>query len=279
MEQTMHEITTYKEFTKAYTLKVRCRTFVRDQLVSALSLLRQIPTTGNWIRFPYYHHIFDDELISFESQLKYMSNFGDFISIDDAVDMLNSDQPVEGRYFCITFDDGFRNCITNVMPIFLKQKAPVSFYLPTKFIDACPESNLELCLSFFDDSNIAMNFLTWEDCRLMVEAGMTIGSHTVNHAILSRLNESESEKELRESKSIIEKSLNIECKHFSAPIGIPDRDFITERDPQIAQKSGYRSFLTSRRGSNDRIPEVMLIERDHILATWNNSQLRYFFSQ
>ena len=279
----MRKITTYKEFSKKLTFKMRIRTLIRDQIVKGLSLPRKIPTTINWIRFPYYHHIFDDELFSFESQLKYFSNYGDFISIDDAVDMLNSNQPIDGRYFCITFDDGFKNCITNVMPFFLKFKVPVSFYIPTKYIDSHAEKNTELSQLhpdkeiqlYFDD----IEFLSWKDCQQIVDAGMNIGSHTVNHVTLSSLSATGSEWELSESKKIIEEKLNIECKHFCAPVGIPDRDFITERDPKIAEECGYSSFLTTRRGSNDRLSQAMFIERDHTLANWSTSQLRYFFSQ
>ena len=279
----MSKITTYKEFSKKLTFKMRIRNLIRDQIVTVLSLPRKIPTTINWIRFPYYHHIFDDELFSFKSQLKYFSNYGDFISIDDAVDMMNSNQPIDGRYFCITFDDGFKNCITNVMPFFLKFKVPVSFYIPTKYIDSHAEKNAELSQLhpdkkiqlYFDD----IEFLSWKDCQQIVDAGMNIGSHTVNHVTLSSLSATGSEWELSESKKIIEEKLNIECKHFCAPVGIPDRDFITERDPKIAEECGYSSFLTTRRGSNDRLSQAMFIERDHTLANWSTSQLRYFFSQ
>ena len=271
----MRKITTYKEFTKKLTFKARIRNLVRDQIVAVLSLPRKIPTTINWIRFPYYHHIFDDELFSFKSQLKYFSNYGDFISIDDAVDMLNSNQPIDGRYFCITFDDGFKNCITNVMPVFLKYKVPVSFYIPIKYIDTCAGKNTELSQLYFDD----MEFLSWKDCQQIIDMGMIIGSHTVNHVTLSSLSSKEAEWELSESKKIIEEKLKIKCKHFCAPVGIPGRDFLTERDPKIAKECGYSSFLTTQRGSNERLSQAMFIERDHTLANWSTSQLRYFFSQ
>jgi peptidoglycan/xylan/chitin deacetylase (PgdA/CDA1 family) len=69
----------------------------------------------------------DDECASFDKQLKYMKNIGDFISLDDAVTLLESNQSLCGRYFCITFDEGFKNCFTNAIPILQKIQGACDF--------------------------------------------------------------------------------------------------------------------------------------------------------
>ena len=93
------------------------------------------------------------------------------------------------------------------MPIFLKFKVPVSFYIPTKYIDSHAEKNAELSQLhpdkkiqlYFDD----IEFLSWKDCQQIVDDGMNIGSHTVNHVTLSSLSATGSKWELSESKKII----------------------------------------------------------------------------
>ena len=77
----MRKITTYKEFSKKLTFKMIIRTLIRDQIVTVLSLPRKIPTTINWIRFPYYHHIFDDEL--FNESYEIFTMYRDKINIDE----------------------------------------------------------------------------------------------------------------------------------------------------------------------------------------------------
>ncbi len=270
---------TYRQFTATYSVARKIREFARDQVILALSLTRQIPKNGSWIRFPYYHHVFDDERGSFKKQLQFLRNCGDFISLDDAVAIAENDAKVDGRYFCITFDDGLKNCVTNALPILLEHNAPAAFFVVTRFIGTSPEKDRELTQSFFDDHEVTVEFMTWDDCRTLSRAGMTVGSHTVSHRVLSSLSPEEVERELRESKVRIEAELGIECRHFCAPVGTPDRDFIVNRDPQIASRLGYKSFLTTQRGSASRPLRPHFIERDHVLPSWDAYQLRYFFSR
>lgn len=208
-----------------------------------------------------------------------MRNFGDFISLDDAVEVLESNRPPNGRYFCITFDDGFKNCMTNAMPILLDYGVHAAFFLPTKYVDLSVGEDGRLCSEFFGDEKIVMEFLSWEDCRKMAREGMTFGSHGVNHVRLIDLSEEEVERELKESKAAIERELGLPCRHFCAPVGHPGVDFRVDRAPRIAKSLGYRSFLTGRRGSVRRKSNPMLLERQHLIAAWETYQLRYFLSR
>ena len=108
---------------------------------------------------------------------------------------------------------------------------------------------------------------------------MSFGSHTVQHQLLSGLSAEEVENEMRLSKEEIERRLGTPCEHFCAPVGRPGLDFVVERDPAIAARLGFRSFLTTRRGSADRRPDPMSVERDHMLAAWGVHQLRYFLAR
>ena len=270
----LQPINNFSDFMSAYSWQQRLRSKVRDSAVVSLSPFKRIPRKDNWIRFPYYHHVFNDERESFARQLKYMKNFGDFISLDDAIEMLESDSSIQGRYFCITFDDGFKNCATNAVPILINHNAPASFFLPTKYIGSASGEALDFWLPI----RVSVEFLNWEDCREMMRSGMSFGAHTVSHRLLIDLSDTEVEKELRDSKEHIEREFQIPCQHFCCPVGQPDIDFSTNRDPEIARRLGYRSFLTTRRGSASRKPKPMLLERDHVIAGWSNHQLRYFFS-
>ena len=81
---------TYAEFTARQPARIRARSVARDLALRGLSLGRRIGGRG-WIRFPYYHHVFDDERRGFARQLDYLRQFGDFVAIDDAAAMLASD--------------------------------------------------------------------------------------------------------------------------------------------------------------------------------------------
>ena len=279
MSRPITSVVTYQQFTAHLSLKNRGRSLMRDGALFAFSLMRSIPRGLNWIQFPYYHHVFDDERNGFDEHLKYMKNFGDFISLDDAVDVLESNRPIDCRYFCITFDDGFKSCITNAMPILLKYKVPATFFIPTKYIGSSVDRDSELCSGFYEGEKIMMEFLSWEDCRKMAQEGMSFGSHSVSHIRLINLSEEDVERELKDSKSIIECELGQPCVNFCPPVGHPGVDFLVDRDIKIAKRLGYRSFATGRRGSVRRRQAPMQIDRHHIIAVWPTYQLRYFFSR
>jgi len=274
----MQPVRTYTEFSSNASVGDRLRAKVRDAAVLALSIGRNIKGTSGWIRFPYYHHVFDDERHGFTRQLNYLRGFGEFISLDDVVGLLNSGEAIDGRYFCITFDDWFKNCLTNAVPILLDKGAPTAFFMTTGYIDSDLEKDREKLLGFFNCGTTLMEFLSWQDCRDMAAAGMIIGSHTVNHARLAKLNEEEVRRELDTSKAMIEDNLGQVCNHFCSPFGIPGNDYNVERDPDLVRVSGYKSMSTTERGATHQGAMPHQLRRDHTLANWGNHQLRYFFS-
>lgn len=272
-------VKTYRQFRSSESLRERTRTVLRDSAITVLSARKSVPRSS-WVRFPYYHHVFDDQRAGFEAHLRWMKKVATPISLDDAVAMLDSDAPVDGRYFCVTFDDGYKNCLTNALPILVEQDVPAAFFIPTAFVGAGDEErNVSLLGRIAAYDRALTEFLDWEDCRQLSAAGMTVGSHTVGHPRLIELTAEEVEHELLASKQTIEQQLGGECRHFSSPRGRPDLDFVADRDPRIAAKVGYRSFLTTQRATVHRRQDPMRIHRDHVIASWSVHQLRYFFSR
>lgn len=248
-----------------------------------LSLASRVPTEREWIRCPFYHHVFDDERKGFETQLRYMRNYGDFISISDAVEMLGNCRSIGGRYFCISFDDGFKSCATNALPILLEHRCSAAFFLATDYIGCKLDHDFEAAERFFRRTiypqGIAIEFMDWDDCRKLVQEGMTIGAHTCSHVRLSSLDTGSVQRELMNSKQKIEEELGTECLHFAAPWGKPgqDIDLVLHRDK--VREVGFRSLLTTERGANEKLGDVFSIRRDFLLAGWRTYQLRYLFGR
>ena len=271
-------VQTYANFKTYSSERNQLQSLIRNVVIFGLSTGRNIGDKKGWVRFPYYHHVFDDERQGFAKQLDYLSRFGEFISLDDVTKLLESGDTIDGCYFCLTFDDGFKNCLTNALPILLDKRAMAAFYLATGYVGLNPEKDREKLLGFFNEGQILMEFLNWDECRELVAAGMTIGSHTVSHARLAELNEADVCRELNYSKATIEENLGQACDHFCSPFGIPGRDFNVERDPALANSAGYRSMTTTERGATRKGDLPHRIRRDHTLANWGNHQLRYFMS-
>ncbi len=92
-------------------------------------------------------------------------------------------------------------------------------------------------------SNRIMN---WEHVRELAAAGMEIGSHTVNHPILSRIGEKEMRFEIAESKALLESKLRQPVTSFCYPNG--KRGDFSARAKKIVQEAAYKSAVTTEVG-------------------------------
>jgi peptidoglycan/xylan/chitin deacetylase (PgdA/CDA1 family) len=105
-------------------------------------------------------------------------------------------------------------------------------------------------------------FLTWEQTRQLASGGITIGSHTVAHPIMSSLDDDRRHVEIVESKQEIERQLGTPCTLFSYPNGTAD-DF-GERDKESLRQAGYLAAVTQIAGVNDEETDCFELRRVNI---------------
>jgi len=70
-----------------------------------------------------------------DETLVLLSQYYSFISMDEALVLLESDHPLEKQYCVITFDDGLRNNLTHALPILRRYQVPAIMYLVTDQIE------------------------------------------------------------------------------------------------------------------------------------------------
>lgn len=91
-------------------------------------------------------------------------------------------------------------------------------------------------------------FLNWKQAREMQAAGMTFGSHTHNHEILSKLSDGRQHEELIYSREILERELNREVVALAYPVG--GSGAFSRSTQEIAMQCGYRSAFSFYGGFN-----------------------------
>ena len=90
--------------------------------------------------------------------------------------------------------------------------------------------------------------LTWDQIKqLASDPLVTIGAHTVNHYVLSRLGDDEVRYEILESRRILEGKLERQIDHFAYPFG--NRREAEEREFNIAAQCGFKTAMTTRTGN------------------------------
>jgi peptidoglycan/xylan/chitin deacetylase (PgdA/CDA1 family) len=90
--------------------------------------------------------------------------------------------------------------------------------------------------------------LTWDQIRAMGRTGITFGSHTMTHPVVSQLTDAQLESELNESKQLLEQRIAGPAPHFAFPFGKPE-DCGKAALPVLA-RAGYRSAATTVEGTN-----------------------------
>ncbi len=101
--------------------------------------------------------------------------------------------------------------------------------------------------------------LSWEQVREMTASGISFGSHTLNHPILTRIPAEEATHELRESKRLMEQRIGGEVPLFAYPNGKPG-DY-SEAIKDALREAGYRAALTTVQGENTPQTDPMELRR------------------
>jgi peptidoglycan/xylan/chitin deacetylase (PgdA/CDA1 family) len=66
-----------------------------------------------------------------EEYLRLLSRHYRFVSLSDAVEMLEGRRPIQPNCLVMTFDDGYRNQLTHALPVFRRLRVPFSIFIPS----------------------------------------------------------------------------------------------------------------------------------------------------
>lgn len=89
--------------------------------------------------------------------------------------------------------------------------------------------------------------MSWQElATLAADPLVSIGAHTVNHVILSKVSEATVRSELENSRSVIEAALGERPQHLAYPVG--DAGAAGPREFKIAAELGFKTAVTTRPG-------------------------------
>ena len=107
--------------------------------------------------------------------------------------------------------------------------------------------------------------MSWDEVRSMASAGMTIGSHTVSHQILSAVGSAQVYTEVFSSRQRIQDETGQECWCFSYPNG--ERWDFRPLDEQTILRAGYLCAFTLIPGAISSLTSRYALPRIHIGET------------
>jgi len=154
------------------------------------------------------------------------------------------------RYAAVTFDDGFVSVVQNALPELESRRIPATLFVPTGSLGRNPAwvKNPQAAAS-------RETVLSAEELKALSRSRvMAIGSHTVNHPDLLKLEPAQARQELAECKATLEAIIGKEVPLFSFPHG--------KHNPQLVQQArelGYRRVFTIS-------PELALARPDEFVT-------------
>ena len=178
----------------------------------------------------YYHSVPDSQRGAFAHQMDILAKLTKPIPVDRVL------QLIPGEYYsCVTFDDGFENVIDNAIPELQKRGIPAAVFLTVGLLgqraewwpaDACERHQ---------------RIAPVERWRQLPASSISIGSHSMTHRYLAKLDETEARRELRDSRVILQELIQRKITTFSFPYG----DF-TDSLVTWCRDAGYEHAFTSR---------------------------------
>ena len=165
----------------------------------------------------------------FKRLIRYLVQRYRFISLEELTEMIEHKIKLPSRTLVLTFDDGYANNYTEALPILKEYQLRATIFMPSGFVGK-------------------PNYLDTEMINKLVAEDLDIGGHTVNHPVLSRIDQKTAEVEITEGKTELEKVLGKPVNLFAYPKGkLTD---YSDKVVQMVEKAGFKAACTTVRGTN-----------------------------
>jgi peptidoglycan/xylan/chitin deacetylase (PgdA/CDA1 family) len=142
----------------------------------------------------------------------------------------------------ITFDDGFRDNLTTVLPLLERYDARATVYVVVDRLDR----DWSTAKKAHHDSGELMREAKLSDAeiRLLAASGrVEIGSHTLTHCYLPTTPREEKVREMAESRILLQESAGVPVTSFAYPFGA-----YGDEDAALAAAAGYETAVTTDPG-------------------------------
>ncbi len=163
---------------------------------------------------------------TFADQVKTLKDAGfTFLTASDLVNILDGKTQPPAKPILLTFDDGYRDFYTDVLPIIKKNQVKVTAFIVPGFING--------------PNSMYQNQVVEATKSGLVE----VGAHTVFHTYLKGMNERRAKYEIEESKKMLESDYHIKVPTFAYPYGAFDKQTV-----DLVKQAGYKIAFSTLPG-------------------------------
>ena len=176
----------------------------------------------------------------FSAQLDYLQENGyTTITLRKFTQVLNGKGKLPDKPIILTFDDGYEDNFTEMLPILESHKMTAVVYVITNKLDQ-------------------PGYLTVEQLQEMQRHNIEIGSHTADHTALNWQSDHVKMNQIRGSKKFLE-MYGLAVETFSYPNGA-----VSEKVAELLKQEGYLNAVTGEVGLNNLETNPYFLKRVHI---------------
>jgi len=253
---------------------MRSRSILRGAYLEVFGSIKR-PKKGLHVLSAHFTGI--DRISSPEEYLEYirfLKSLGTVISFQDALSYFDNKSRINKIDDCLitlTYDDGFKECHDVIMPVLNQEKISACFFISPNYVDA----NSDYIDKYNSIVKASKRPMSWDDIVELSARGHVIGSHTLDHEDISKLDDLRCQDQLARSKEIIEMHTKRPCQCLAVPFG--RRDNVNRHSLNIAKKYYkyvFGCFDYTKYWSYDGD----IINRRLVESFWPNAHIRYFLS-
>lgn len=205
----------------------------------------------------YYHSVLPDSEVTtrnevtispenLKAQLQLVKDLGyTTLTMSELNDYIINNKEIPKKSILITFDDGYDDNYVHAFPILKELDMKATIFVISSGIDGG-------------------YYMSSDQLKDMVNYGIDIESHTVNHVHLDTLSYEEQLKELKDSKATIEKITNKEVLSIAFPFG----DY-NENTLKAVTEAGYSIAFTTNRGLANRTDNKIALDRIYVSSEYS----------
>jgi peptidoglycan/xylan/chitin deacetylase (PgdA/CDA1 family) len=183
----------------------------------------------------YYHGVRDEDRAGFARQMDALSRGFTVLRAG-----FTGALPPGRHYVAVTFDDAFRSVAANGVPELVSRELPSTIFVPVGFMGSAPGWEME--------ADVAGEVVMSADELSALPDLVELGSHTLRHPHLSRLESTVLREELARSRAELEDVLSKPVTLLAFPYGDYD-----ERAVAACREAGYeRVFAIEPRAADPR---------------------------
>jgi peptidoglycan/xylan/chitin deacetylase (PgdA/CDA1 family) len=188
----------------------------------------------------------------FEDQIAALKSRWNVVTLADALATLERGGP-RAPTAVVTFDDGYLDNLVNALPVLRRHGVPATIFVTARFSDGSQRHPRYA-------NEPGRLHLDWEEIATLArEPGISIGSHTLTHPYLTRLDDQTAEREVAGSRDEIAAHIGKDVDFFCYPSGD-----VTARERALVAAAGYRAAVSVCPGGNRDARDRFALRRTEV---------------